>query len=127
MRIGAPGAMTDSGTLEKMMGASGTAPDAALGIEAAAGEFVGVLVIVLADAKDVAARPGQRCLKHDVRNIDRGGCGQGRVDLPIEQTEVRSKSIWRRGFDPAQIRRNAAHDHHFRRAIARQSHAASLF
>ena len=62
MMIAAPFGTTVSGTLEKMIGCFGTAPFGGARIEAAPGEFVRVLVIVLADAEDVAARARNRRL-----------------------------------------------------------------
>ena len=65
---------TVSGTLEKTIGNFGTAPAAALEVEAASRKLVGMLVVVLADAEDVPFRNRDRRLERDaVERIRRKG------------------------------------------------------
>jgi hypothetical protein len=56
-----PRAITDSGTLTKMIGLLGMAPEAALESKPDLVEFQSVIVVIFAHAEHVAARPGYGC------------------------------------------------------------------
>ena len=75
-----------------MIGCFGTAPRGGAGIEAAPGELVRVLVIVLADAEDVAARARDRRFQRDPR---RAGSATACVGRPAPSRSI-SASMPRR-------------------------------
>ena len=97
--------MTHSGTLEKMIGCVRHGARRGAGIETARREFLGVLVIVLADAIDVAPRAAGSALRERPRaaasakaRAARRACRstqgrRGRLPLPGCRTATRSGAL----------------------------------